>query len=137
MVVAAGVLAGMAAPAQAQMVGAFQACYRNKPMPGGVGVSLNLVVVTPSKTMTGTSVVTQAVNPPLHVVLPVAGSYKQGPRRYIAQLESPMMPGYHIKMSLIFATNWKGATGTYDLWLDTPKGAKKGKVALRQTACTP
>ena len=138
LVLTAGMLTTAAAPAHAQgMVGTFQACYRTKAMPGGVNVALNLIVVAPSKTMSGNVVVTQAINPPLDARLMVSGSYKNGPRRHIAQLESPMMPGYHIKMSLIFTSNWKSARGTYSLWLDTPKGAKKGNVVLGQVPCQP
>ena len=135
-VFAAGLVA-VTAPAQAQgrMTGTFQACYSNKAMPGGVSTRLNLVVVAPEKTMSGEVRMSQAINPPLNVTLPVKGSYKDGPRRHNAKLESPAMPGYHITMALTFASNWKAATGTYSLWLDTPKGAKKGKLSLRQVPC--
>ena len=88
LVLTTGLLATAAVPVHAQgMVGTFQACYRTKAMPGGVNVALNLIVVAPSKTMSGNVVVTQAINPPLDARLMVSGSYKNGPRRHIATRE--------------------------------------------------
>ena len=128
------------APAQAQgrMAGTFQACFANKPMPGGVSTRLNLVVVAPEKTMSGNVAMTQAVNPPLNVTLPVTGSYKDiRGGRHVAKLASPEMPGRRVTMALTISKNWKAAVGTYSLWLDTPGGAKKGKLSLRQVPCQP
>lgn len=132
--------AGLAtAPAQAQgrKTGTFQACYSNKAMPGGVSVRLDTVVVAPEKTMSGQVRMSQAVNPPLNVTLPVKGSYTDRGGRHLAKLASPEMPGRRVTMVLTISKNWKAATGTYTLWLDTPGGAKKGKVSLRQTPCQP
>ncbi len=133
--------AGLAtAPAQAQgrMTGTFQACFANKPMPGGVSTRLNLVVVAPEKTMSGQVRMSQAVNPPLNVTLPVKGNYKdvRGGRHH-AMLASPEMPGRRVTMDLVISKNWKAASGTYTLWLDTPGGVKKGKLDLRGTPCQP
>jgi len=133
----AAVLAALTAavtPAHAQM-GTFQACYSNKAMPGGVSVRLDLVVVAPAKTMSGQVRMSQAVNPPLNVTLPVKGSYKDVRGLHHATLASPEMPGRRVKMNLVISKNWKAATGAYTLWLDTPGGMKKGKVSLHGTPC--
>ena len=128
---------GAIAPAHAQ-AGAFLACYRNKPLIGGVSVMLRLVVVTPSKTMSGNVSFAQPISPPLDVSLPVEGGYKNIRRgRHAAHLTNPPMVGRGITMNLVFSANWKAAKGSYALWLDTPGGLKKGKVVLRQTPCAP
>jgi len=133
---AAGLVA-VTAPAQAQgrMTGTFPACYTNKAMPGGVSVRLDLAVVAPEKTISGNVAMTQAVNPPLNVALPVTGSYKDVRGAHHATLASPDMPGRRVKMNLVISKNWKAATGAYTLWLDTPGGMKKGKLTLHGTPC--
>ena len=125
------------AHAQGRTTGTFQACYTNKVMPGGVSVRLNLVVVAPEKTMSGEVRMSQAVNPPLNVTLPVKGSYTDRGGRHLAKLASPEMPGRRVTMALTISKNWKAATGAYTLWLDTPGGVKKGKLSLRGTPCQP
>lgn len=136
-VIGAGVLALAAiAPAHAQKMGAFHVCYQNKPRPGAVVMRLDLVVVTPQKTMSGEVTVSQAVNPPLHVMLPVKGHYRNVKKgRHVAELASPKMPGRHISIAMTATATWKAAIASYSLWLDTPHPPKKGKVSLRQTAC--
>jgi Domain of unknown function (DUF1842) len=137
--IAAGLLAVAAtSPARAAggMMGAFHVCYVSKAMPGAVGMALNLVVVTPKKTMSGEVTMTQAVNPPLHVQLPVKGSYRDVAKgRHVAKLASPKMPGRHIAIAMTATGDWEAAVASYDLWLDTPQPPKKGKVSLRQEPC--
>ena len=138
-VIAAGLLAVVAtSPARAAggKMGAFHVCYASKAMPGAVHMALNLVVVTPRKTMSGDVTMTQAVNPPLHVQLPVKGSYRDVAKgRHVAKLASPKMPSRHIAIAMTATGDWKAAVASYDLWLDTPQPPRKGKVSLHQEPC--
>ena len=136
-VIAAGLVALAAlSPAHAQKMGAFHVCYASKAMPGAVVMHLNLVVVTPKKTMSGEVTVSQAVNPPLNVKLPVKGKYRTVKKgRHVATLASPKMPGRHITIAMTASANWKAAVARYSLWLDTPQPPKKGRVTLHQTPC--
>lgn len=120
----------------AAKMGAFHVCYANKPLLGGIVMGLNLVVVTPKKTMSGDVSVTQAINPPLDVKLPVQGHYRDIAKgRHAAKLASPNMPGRHITVALTATANWKAAVATYSLWLDTPQPPKTGKVTLNAVPC--
>ncbi len=114
-VIAAGLLAAIGvSPAQAQgKMGAFHVCYQSKTMPGAVTMPLNLVVVTPKKTMSGEVTMSQAVNPPQHVQLPVSGHYRDLKKgRHVATLASPKMPGRHIAIAMTATANWKAAVAT-------------------------
>ena len=138
MLLAAGVLAGTAAPAQAQMTGTFPVCFANRPARGGVHLMLRLVVVTRrgTGTLSGSVTFTQAVNPPLNVTLPVVGSYNDISReRHGATLSNPPMVGPQVKMGAVFSTLWKAADGAYALWLDTPGGPKKGNFRVFEASC--
>ncbi len=138
--IAAGLVAAVVAtsPARAAgMSGTFPLCYQSKAMPGAVVMTLDLVVVAPKKTMSGQAMMTQAINPPLDVKLPVKGTYRDIRKgRHVAKLASPKRPGRHITIALTAAADWKTATASYSLWLDTPKPPKKGKVALHQVPCS-
>lgn len=135
-VIAVGLLAVAAtSPARARM-GAFHICYQSKPIPGAVVMRLNLVVVTPRRTMSGQVFVNQAVFPPLHVTLPVRGHYRTIRRgRHVARLASPRMPGYHIAIAMTTTPRWTAAVARYSLWLDGPMPPRKGKVSLRKVPC--
>lgn len=57
-------------------VGLFPLCYRiGNPLPGAPSLELNLLVYTPEQTVRGTSLITQAVNPPLELHTDVWGQY--------------------------------------------------------------
>lgn len=135
MVAAAGLVAAAAAAPAAAETGAFPLCYQSKAIPGAVVMTLDLVVVTPAKTMSGKATLTQAVNPPLDVALEVKGPYTDGPAGHVAKLASPDMPGRHLTVMLDAATDWKTATADYTLWLDTPAGTKTGKLELMSKPC--
>ena len=63
--------------------------------------------------MSGQVRMSQAVNPPLNVTLPVKGSYTDRGGRHLAKLASPEMPGRRVTMVLTISKNWKAATGAY------------------------
>ncbi|AZC30160.1 DUF1842 domain-containing protein [Pseudomonas chlororaphis] len=57
-------------------VGLFPLSYRiGNPIPGAPSLALNLLVYTPDQTVRGTSLITQAVNPPLELPSDVWGQY--------------------------------------------------------------
>jgi hypothetical protein len=133
---AAGLVAvAAAAPAGAAETGAFPLCYHAKSKPGAVFMGLDMIVVTPGKTMSGKATMTQAVNPPLDVKLDVKGGYTDESNGHMAKLTSPDMPGRHVTIVLNAAEDWKTATADYTLWLDTPDGTKTGKLDLVQIHC--
>jgi hypothetical protein len=108
--------------------GPFLASYRiGDSTPGTPIFTVHLVVSTPDKTVNGVGVITQAVNPPLHVPTHLTGEYT-----YVNVLGSPTLKinlnltgmgpinpiqplvANNTRLSLLFNTDWQWATGNYE-----------------------
>ncbi len=95
--------------------------------PGAPSLRLDLFVDMAQATASGTARVTQAVNPPLNVKLPVHGdvitmTVMPKNTHFQLKLTSPQMPGRHIDVTAVVESDRKTGRAHVLVWLDTPGG---------------
>jgi hypothetical protein len=108
--------------------GTFIVSYESADQPlGARSLRLDLIVDMVHAIASGTAEVTQAVNPPLNVKLPVQGpvitmTVMPNITHYQLKLSSPQMPGRHIDVTAVVESDWQTGKAHVVLWLDTPSG---------------
>lgn len=113
-------------------VGTFLVSYESvNVLAGGYSLRLDLVIDVVNNKAAGMSGVTQAINPPLNVKLPVHGTVTDMtvmPRNthHLVVLESAdKLLGRHIEVRLVTTDDWQSGTANVTLFLDTPQGVKQ------------
>ncbi len=113
-------------------VGTFLVSYESVNVPaGGYSLNLNLVIDAVNHKAAGIAGVTQAINPPLDVHLPVHGTVTDMtvmPKNthHLVVLESAdKLLGRHIEVRLVTSDDWQTGTANVTLFLDTPAGVKQ------------
>jgi hypothetical protein len=116
--------------AQTEAVGLFPVSYRiggNKP--GAVAFDVHLAVSTPTKTVHGAGLITQAVNPPHHQPTALNGEYTfmtVMPNKthilVVAKGYGPVSPTQEIettnvRLRMVLSKDWQSGTANFDyLW---------------------
>lgn len=110
-------------------VGTFLVSYAStNVLAGGYSLTLNLVVDVVNNRASGIAGVTQAINPPLDVSLPVHGTVTDltvmpmNTHHLVVLQSSDKLLGRHIEMRLVTSDDWQSGTANVTLFLDTPAG---------------
>jgi len=113
-------------------VGTFLVNYESvNTLAGGYALTLNLVVDVAHSKASGIAGVTQAINPPLNVRLPVYGTVTdmtvmpKNTHHLVVLQSSDKLLGRHIEVRLVTADDWQTGTANVTLFLDTPDGVKQ------------
>lgn len=113
-------------------VGTFLVSYESvNVLAGGYALNLNLVIDKAHNTASGVAGVTQAINPPLDVKLPVHGTVTDmtvmpNNTHHLVVLESSnKLLGRHMEVRLVTSDDWQTGTANVTLFLDTPGGVKQ------------
>lgn len=113
-------------------VGTFIVSYEStNVLAGGYVLNLNLVVDVVNNTAGGIASVTQAINPPLDVKLPVHGTVTdmtvmpKNTHHLVVLESSNKLLGRHIEVRLVTSEDWQTGTANVTLFLDTPGGVKQ------------
>ncbi len=115
----------------------FHACYQVEPEAsvGQPRLQLNLVVSTPTGEVSGQAHLTQAVNPPIDVTLPVAGHGHQAdpPMGNIIQVEGSR-PGASVAAILFLDEGWEKGNGAVRYYANNKYGSFQGLASTIECA---
>ena len=123
--------------------GLFHACYGiSSGLAGGYALNLNLVVDTVSKKASGMAAASQGGvrNAPTYN-FQVTGdvitmTVMPNVTHYLVALQSPTVPGRHLTVNMVMASDWKSGSGEVSLWLDTPSGAVQFNGTVTPETCS-
>jgi len=111
------------------MIGSFIVSYQTaEVLAGGYNLGLNLFVDVAHGKASGMSSVTQAINPPLDVQLPVHGTVTdmtvmpKNTHHLVVLESSDKTLGRHINVRLVTTDDWQTGTANVTLFLDTAQG---------------
>lgn len=122
--------------------GLFHACYGiSSGLAGGYALNLNLVVDTVSNKASGMAKATQGgVQGAPTYTFQVTGdviamTVMPNVTHYLVVLQSASMPGRHLDVRMVMASDWQSGNANVSLWLDTPNGAVQFSGPVAPTTC--